>query len=158
MLAVQNSFPDFALSDQDGAVRSLKRYAGKWLVVYFYPKDNTSGCSNEATDFAALNDDFNTKKTAVLGVSADSVKSHKNFAVKLNLPFRLLSDPEHRLLEKCGVWQKKKMAGREYMGIVRSTFLVDPQGVVRAAWSKVSVAGHARDVLSTLTDLQRSAG
>ncbi len=156
MLAAHSPFPAFALSDQDGSVRSAKNYAGKWLVIYFYPKDNTSGCSNEATDFAALNDDFAAKKAAVIGVSADSVKSHKNFATKLNLPFRLLSDPEHALLEACGVWQKKKMAGREYMGIVRSTFLIDPEGAVRAVWPKVSVAGHARDVLSTLTDLQRA--
>ncbi len=157
MLEPHTPFPAFSLPDQDGTPRSAKNYAGKWLAVYFYPRDNTSGCSNEATDFATLHGDFTAKKAAVIGVSADSVKSHKNFAMKLNLPFRLLSDPDHVLLEACGVWRKKKMAGREYMGIVRSTFLVDPEGVIRAVWPKVSVAGHAHDVLATLTDIQTGA-
>lgn len=154
MLEIGKPFPDFTLPDQNEKKHSLAQYADKWLVVYFYPKDNTSGCSMEAANFVALHKSFAAKKAAILGVSADSVKSHKNFATKLVLPFPLLSDPEHLLLEACGVWQQKKMAGREYMGIVRTTVLVDPKGIVRDLWLKVKVPGHADEVLQRLRELQ----
>ncbi len=148
-------FPDFRLPDQSGEERTLADYTGAWLVVYFYPRDNTSGCTTEALSFAALQEDFAACGAAVVGISADSVTSHEKFAAKHCLPFTLLSDEAHVLLEACGVWQKKKMAGREYMGIVRSTALLDPQGVVRAFWPKVKVPGHADEVLATLTALRK---
>lgn len=154
MLKTGDVFPDFTLPDQNGEDRSKTDYAGSWLVVYFYPKDNTSGCTLEAQSFAGLFASLKAKDTAVLGVSADSVKSHCGFAAKLSLPFSILSDQEHALLEATGVWQKKKMAGREYMGIVRTTVLVDPQGIVRAIWPKVKVPGHAETVFGALQDLQ----
>ena len=154
MLTIGTSFPDFTLQDQNGVIHTLNDYSGNWLVVYFYPKDNTSGCSLEAGDFAAQYNRFQAMKAQVLGVSPDSVKSHDKFACKLALPFTLLSDPEHSLLTATGVWQKKKMAGREYMGVVRTTFLLEPHGIIRALWSKVKVAGHVQEVLETLKRLQ----
>lgn len=147
-------FPAFSLPDQDGKTRSLGDYAGKWLVAYFYPRDNTPGCSMEAQAFAALIQKYAAENTAVVGVSADSVKSHANFAEKFSLPFSLLSDPEQKLLGPAGVWQKKKMAGREYMGIVRSTYVIDPKGIVRASWAGVKVPGHAEAVLEKLREMQ----
>ncbi len=154
MLASGTPFPSFSLPDQNGQNHSLAQYAGKWLVVYFYPKDNTSGCTCEAQDFAASAQAFAGKQAAIIGVSPDSVSSHTKFAQKLTLPFPLLSDPEHSLLEACGVWQKKKMAGREYMGVVRTTALVDPKGIVRAVWPKVKVDGHVEAVIKKLAELQ----
>jgi Peroxiredoxin len=154
MIESGSPFPDFTLPDQDDVPHSRAEYAGKWLVMYFYPRDNTAGCSLEASSFASLVQKYAAKNTAVLGVSADSVKSHAKFSEKLGLPFTLLSDTEHVLLEKAQVWQKKKMAGKEYMGIVRSTYVVDPQGIVRASWTKVKVAGHAEAVLKKLHELQ----
>jgi peroxiredoxin Q/BCP len=154
MLQVDQHFPDFALPDQNGETRRLADYAGRWLVIYCYPKDNTSGCSLEAQDFTCAAGKFEAKGAAVVGVSPDSVKSHASFTAKKDLGITLLSDTEHALLEATGVWQLKKMCGREYMGVVRSTFLVDPQGVVRASWTKVKVPGHVDDVLAKLTSLQ----
>ena len=149
------TFPDFLLPDQDGTMHTLAEYKGKWLVVYFYPRDNTAGCSLEASSFAALIEQYGGQDTAVIGVSADSVTNHAKFAQKLALPFTLLSDEKHSLLEITGVWQKKKMAGREYMGIVRSTVIVDPEGIVRHSWTKVKADGHAEQVLEKLKDLRR---
>lgn len=154
MIQPGGAFPDFTLPDQTGAKHSLAGYAGKWLVVYFYPRDNTSGCTLETSGFAALVKQYAELGAVVVGVSADSVQSHAGFAKKLDLPFSLLSDPEHTLLEAAGVWQKKKMAGREYMGIVRSTYIVDPHGIVRAAWTKVKAEGHAEAVLAELRALR----
>lgn len=154
MLETGKSFPGFALLDQNATRHSLEEYAEKWLVVYFYPKDNTSGCATEAAGFTALYDRFAAQKAAIVGVSPDSVKSHRSFADKLALPFPLLSDPEHTLLQASGVWQKKKMAGREYMGVVRTTALIDPRGIVRALWPKVKVAGHVEEVFKRLEELQ----
>lgn len=154
MMETNTPFPDFSLPGQDGKIHTLADYAGKWLVLYFYPRDNTSGCSLEASSFAGLIKKYSAKNTEVVGISADSVASHAKFAAKLELPFTLLSDEAHTLLEKTGVWQKKKMAGNEYMGIVRSTCIVDPKGVVRAAWTKVKVDGHAEAVLKKLHELQ----
>lgn len=154
MISTGAAFPDFTLPDQSGGVHSLADYAGKWLVVYFYPRDNTSGCSLEASGFASLMSRYGGLDTVVIGVSADSVKSHARFAEKLGLPFTLLSDEKHALLEKTGVWQQKKMAGKEYMGIVRSTVIVDPAGIVRAVWTKVKVDGHAEAVLAKLEELK----
>lgn len=154
MLEINQPFPAFNLPDQDGQTRGLADYAGNWAVIYFYPKDNTSGCSLEAKDFTGLASEFTARKTAVVGVSPDSVKSHANFAAKKELGITLLSDPEHALLEAAGVWQQKKLYGKEYMGVVRTTALVDPKGLVRELWSKVKVAGHAEQVLAKLKEIQ----
>lgn len=148
------AFMPFSLPDQTGSMRSLTEYAGKWLVLYFYSKDNTSGCTLEARDFASLADDFAAENAVVVGVSRDSVKSHASFAAKQSLNITLLSDPERQLLEAAGVWQKKKLYGKEHMGVVRSTALVDPQGVIREVWTRVKVAGHAKEVLDRLRELR----
>lgn len=153
MLELNSPFPAFNLPDQNEKMHSLEEYAGQWLIVYFYPKDNTSGCSLEAKAFADAYSTLQQKGVQVLGVSPDSVKSHDKFACKLELPFPLLSDTEHSLLEKAGVWQKKKMYGREYMGVVRTTALIDPKGIVRAIWPKVKVAGHVEEVSAKLHEL-----
>ncbi|MDR3175745.1 MAG: peroxiredoxin [Desulfovibrio sp.] len=157
MLQPGMTFPDFSLPDQNGMLRNLAGLAGRWAAVYFYPRDNTSGCSLEARNFAALFSVFGEHEAAVLGISADSVKSHCNFAAKLSLPFFLLSDAEHTLLQAAGVWSRKKMAGREYMGIVRTTFLLDPAGIVREVWPKVKIPGHAEAVLARLRELRAKA-
>ncbi len=117
---------------------------------YFYPKDNTPGCTTEALDFTALVPEFTALNAVIVGVSPDSEKSHGRFIEKKELTIELLSDPDHQTAEAYGVWQLKKFMGKEYMGIVRSTFLIDPQGQVAAIWSKVKVKGHAQMVLETL--------
>lgn len=155
MLEPGAPFPDFTLPDQEGNAHSLGDYAGKWLVVYCYPKDNTSACTLEAKTFTSMVNDFAEKNANVVGVSPDSVKSHAGFSVKQELRVSLLSDPEKALLGATGVWQKKKLYGKEHMGVVRSTFLVDPGGVVRAVWTKVKVPGHAEAVLDKLVELQK---
>lgn len=150
-------FAQFSLPDQNGVVRGPGDYAGKWLVVYFYPKDNTSGCTLEAKSFTDLAGQFADHDAAIVGVSPDSVKSHCGFIAKHGLGITLLSDPGHTLLEAAGAWQKKKLYGKEYMGVVRSTALVDPQGVVREVWTKVKAAGHAEEVLARLRQLSEKA-
>ena len=147
------AFPQFCLPDQNGVMRGPGDYAGKWLVVYFYPKDNTSGCTLEAKSFTDLAGQFADLDAVIVGVSPDSVKSHCGFIAKHGLGITLLSDPERALLEAAGAWQKKKLYGKEHMGVVRSTALVDPQGVVREVWTKVKAAGHAEEVLARLRQL-----
>ncbi|UQZ90033.1 peroxiredoxin [Deltaproteobacteria bacterium Smac51] len=154
MLETGHPFPPFTLPDQNGQEHSLKDYDGKWLVIYFYPKDNTSACTLEAQDFTAHTADFNKLGAQVIGVSPDSVKSHAGFTAKKELGLTLLSDPEHTLLEAAGVWRKKKMYGREYMGVVRTTALIDPKGLVREVWSNVKVPGHVEAVLKTINELK----
>jgi peroxiredoxin Q/BCP len=144
--------PDFELQGQDGPIR-LADYAGKPLVLYFYPKDDTSGCTREALDFTALADDFQSAGAAVLGVSKDSVKSHAKFIEKHGLTVPLGSDPEGAVVERYGAWVEKSMYGRKYMGIDRSTFLIDGQGVIRRVWRKVKVPGHAEAVLKAVKEL-----
>jgi peroxiredoxin Q/BCP len=156
MLEIGKPFPAFSLPGSDERIHSLKEFAGNWLVLYFYPKDNTSGCSMEARNFAALFDSFAERRAAVAGVSPDSLQSHCNFAAKLSLPFVLLSDPERVLLSAAGVWQVKKMYGREYMGVVRTTVLLDPKGKTRHIWSKVKVPGHAEEVCHKLAELKEA--
>ena len=156
MPAINDPFPDFSLPDQDGNPRSLSGFSDRWLVVYFYPKDNTSACTLEALDFSSRLSDFEQMDAAVVGVSPDSVKSHANFQVKKELRVTLLSDPEHVLLTEAGVWQKKKLYGKEHMGVVRSTFLVDPAGTVREVWTNVKVPGHVEAVLERLKALRKT--
>ncbi|WP_099241040.1 thioredoxin-dependent thiol peroxidase [Synechococcus sp. BDU 130192] len=149
-LTIGQAAPDFALTNAQGEARTLAAYSGKWLVFYFYPKDNTPGCTTEALDFTALVPEFTALNAVIVGVSPDSEKSHGRFIEKKELAIELLSDPDHQTAEAYGVWQLKKFMGKEYMGIVRSTFLIDPQGQVAAIWSKVKVKGHAQAVLETL--------
>jgi len=147
--------PKFSLPDTNENEISSDDFKGQWLVLYFYPKDNTSGCTLEAIDFTARIKDFENLNAVVLGVSPDSCKSHQNFTQKHGLKVNLLSDPEKRLLQDYGVWQEKSMYGRKYMGVVRTTYLVDPNGKIAAIWPKVSVKGHAGEVLNKLRELQK---
>ncbi|MBN2415359.1 peroxiredoxin [bacterium] len=146
--------PAFSLPADSGEEIRHDSYPGKWIVLYLYPKDNTSGCTLEAADFSALAKDFTAANGVILGVSPDSVKSHCNFISKHSLSIPLLSDPEHRVIETFNAWVLKKMYGREYYGVERSTFLIDPEGYIRHIWRKVNVKGHAAEVLATLKQLQ----
>ncbi len=153
ILEVGQPAPEFTLPNQDGAEVSLSDYKGKKVVLYFYPRDNTPGCTTEANDFKDKIEKFSALNTVVLGVSKDSVKSHTNFSCKYELPFDLISDPDLEAIKAYGVWQLKKMYGKESMGIVRSTFLIDEEGVLRETWSKVRVKGHVDAVLEKITSL-----
>ena len=153
MLEAGKKAPAFNLPDQDGNKHRLSDYAGKWVLVYFYPKDNTSGCTKEACAIRDDWSDFRKLGAVVLGVSKDSVKSHRNFADKHSLPFTLLSDESTKMIEKYGAWQKKKMAGREYMGIVRISYLIDPKGKVAKVYAKVKPPEHSAEVLADLREL-----
>jgi len=145
--------PQFCLPDKDKQQTCLKDLGGKWVVLYFYPKDNTSGCTMEAVHFTNARKNFEKLNAVILGVSPDSPESHCKFYDKHELGITLLSDAEHEVLESYGVWQKKKMYGREFRGVVRSTFLVDPQGKIRRVWRKVKVEGHVEEVKKVLEDL-----
>lgn len=153
-LEVGQKAPEFATPNQKGEISKLADFAGQWLVLYFYPKDNTPGCSTEAIDFTALSPQFQQLNAVILGVSPDSEKSHCRFIEKHNLTIQLLSDTEHQLAEIYQVWGLKKFMGKEYMGIKRSTFLIDPQGNIAYIWSNVKVKAHAEAVLKKLEELQ----
>ena len=143
--------PDLPLALASGDAATLRGYAGgQWLVLYFYPKDSTPGCTTVGNDFNALLPAFARAGARVLGVSRDSLKSHANFIARQGFGFDLASDPEGTLCEAFGVIQPKKLYGREYVGIVRSTFLIDPDGVIRETWQPVRVPGHAQAVLDAL--------
>ncbi len=147
--------PDFTLADQDGQPFTLSAARGSWLVLYSYPKDNTPGCTQEAKDFSCLAREFAQAGAQVLGISPDKAPSHRRFITQQELVLRLLCDEDHAMLEAWGAWGLKKFMGREYMGVVRSTWIVDPQGRVAALWSQVKVKEHAAEVLSRLTLLQQ---
>ena len=149
--------PDFCLPAVDDNEVCLSKLKGKWVVLYFYPKDNTKGCTMEALEFTAAEDEFNQNGAIILGVSPDDIKSHVKFKEKHDLGLNLLSDIEKDVLEKYGVWQKKKMYGKEYMGVVRSTFLIDPDGKIRHIWRKVKVKGHVDKVMQKLKELRSNA-
>lgn len=154
-LNVGDNAPNFTLPADDDTTVELAALRGKWVIVYFYPRDNTPGCTTEACGFRDHHDDIvGSHDATVLGVSADSLKSHARFRAKHDLPFLLLSDPEHGMMEAWGVWAEKKNYGRTYMGIVRSTFIIDPKGVVAAAWTKVRVKNHVDTVIARLAELQ----
>ncbi len=144
---------NFCLPDFQGKEHCLEDFRGKWVVLYFYPKDNTSGCTREAKDFNAMKEEFEKLGAVIIGVSKDSPKSHAKFIEKHNLKILLLSDEDHKVLEKYGAWGKKKNYGREYFGTVRSTFLIDPEGKIAKVWNKVRVAGHVENVFKTLKEL-----
>jgi peroxiredoxin Q/BCP len=145
--------PAFSLKDQQGKTHKLSDYRGRPLVLYFYPKDDTTGCTAEAQAFTAAADDFAKAGAVVVGVSKDSVKRHANFRAKYDLKVVLGSDEAGEMLERYGVWVEKSMYGRKYMGIERATFLIDKAGVVRQVWRKVKVTGHAAEVLKSVQAL-----
>ena len=144
--------PDFTLSDKDGNAVSLSDFLGKKVVLYFYPKDNTPGCSRQACAFAAAYEIFRARNVAVIGISKDSVASHQKFARKYNLPFVLLSDPERQAIEAYGVWQEKKLYGKVSMGVVRTTFLIDELGYIAKVMPKVKPDTNAAEILACLTE------
>lgn len=155
MLTLGDDAPSFCLLDKDITKIYLNDFKGKWIILYFYPRDNTSGCTREALDFTQFQHEFNKLNAIILGVSPDSVKSHSKFIEKHNLGIILLSDTEHIALEKYGVWQLKKMYGREYYGVVRCTFLINPEGKISHLWRKVKVKGHIEDVKKKLEELSK---
>ncbi|AFE07375.1 AhpC/TSA family protein [Corallococcus coralloides DSM 2259] len=142
--------PGFSLPDQSGATVSLSQFKGRHVVLYFYPKDATPGCTTEACDFRDEHSALVKAGAVVLGVSPDSVASHQKFATKQGLPFSLLADPDHALADAYGVWGEKSLYGRKFMGLIRATFLIGPDAKVVRVWPKVKVAGHVAEVLSTL--------
>ncbi len=148
--------PTFSLQDDQGATVTAKDFKGHWTVLYAYPKDSTPGCTTEACDFRDNLARVQSLGAQVYGISRDSLKSHQTFIAKQDLPFRLLSDPECTLLKPLGAFGKKIMYGKEVEGIIRSTFLVDPKGIIRHIWPKVSVKGHVGAVIEALADLQKS--
>lgn len=148
MIQQGQSFPEFSLSDQDGKVHTLESIKGSKTILYFYPKDDTSGCTTEACEFRDSIPAFEGAK--VFGISPDSVKSHAKFAAKYGLNFPLLADEDHALLEAAGVWVEKSMYGKKYMGVERTTVLLDEAGSVVRVWNKVKPAGHAAEVLAAL--------
>ena len=142
--------PDFALADQNGETRTLKDFAGKKLILYFYPKDNTAGCSKQAAGYAQLIEQFGEKGACVEGNSKDSVASHQRFIQKLDLPFTLLSDPERTAIEAYGVWKEKKMCGKVSMGVVRSSFIIDENGILRGIYENVKSTDNPAKMLLEL--------
>jgi peroxiredoxin Q/BCP len=154
MLEIGTKAPEFCLPNQDETEICLRDLSGKWIVLYFYPKDNTPGCTTEACDFTEAMPDFEDLDAVILGVSPDSPKKHTNFIEKKNLTITLLADEDKELCQSMGVWQLKKFMGREYMGVVRSTFIINPEGKIAAVWEKVRVKGHVEVVKDKLKELQ----
>ncbi len=150
MLAIGTQAPEFTLPDQNGEMRSLSDYRGQKVVLYFYPRDNTPGCTKQACAFGELYPQFREKGAAVIGVSKDSVASHKKFEEKYGLPFTLLSDTEKEVIQAYGVWQEKKNYGKVSMGVVRTTYLIDENGVIIKAFGKVKAADNPAQMLDTL--------
>ena len=152
MLEVGMKAPNFTLPDKNGNMVSLSDFLGKKVVLYFYPKDNTPGCTRQACAFALKNKEIENKNAVVIGISKDSVNSHLNFATKHNLPFVLLSDSDLSAIQAYGVWQEKKLYGKVSMGVVRTTFLIDEQGVIQAIMPKVKPDTNADEILALLGD------
>lgn len=151
MLPLNTPAPDFTLPDQNGEPHSLSDYKGQKVVLYFYPKDMTSGCTKQACAFGELYPQFREKGAVVLGVSKDTVKSHKKFEEKYGLPFTILSDPETKVIQAYDVWKEKKMYGKTYMGVVRSTYLIDENGIIIKAFGKVKPAENPAQMLAELS-------
>ncbi len=154
MIEVGNNAPEFCIPNQDDVEICLRDLIGKWIVLYFYPKDNTPGCTTQACDFTAALPAFEELDAIILGVSPDSTKKHRNFIEKKDIEFTLLSDEDKKVCEAYGVWQLKKFMGKEYMGVVRSTFIINPEGKIAKIWTKVKVKGHIQDVQNSLTELK----
>lgn len=153
MLKEGTKAPAFALADKDGNIVKLEDFAGKKLVLYFYPKDNTPGCTRQACAFASLYDGFKDRDVAVVGISKDSAASHQKFAVKYGLPFVLLSDPELEAIKAYDVWQEKKMYGKVSFGVVRTTYIIDENGTIEKTMPKVKPDTNAADILEYLGKL-----
>jgi len=156
MLQVGQQAPAFCLPNQDEVEICLRDLKGKWVVLYFYPKDMTPGCTTEACDFTEALPDFEKLEAVVLGVSPDSPEKHRRFIEKKDLKITLLSDESKEVLKAYGAWGLKKMYGREFEGVIRSTFLIDPDGKVAAVWPKVRVKGHVEAVRQRLEELKQS--
>jgi peroxiredoxin Q/BCP len=152
MLKENDVAPKFALQADDGSTVRLSALRGRTVVLYFYPKDDTPGCTKEACEFRDRNRDLDKSGAVVLGVSPDSVASHKRFREKYGLDFRLLAEPDHKVAEAYGVWQRKSMYGRKYWGIVRTTFVINERGRIARVFEKVKPAGHAAEVLAALAE------
>ena len=150
MLEVNRKAPDFTLSDKDGRQVSLSDFLGKKVVLYFYPKDNTPGCTRQACAFAAAYEQFKARDVVVIGISKDSTASHQKFAQKYNLPFILLSDPELQAIQAYDVWQEKKLYGKVSMGVVRTTYIIDEQGNIEKVMPKVKPDTNAAEILDYL--------
>lgn len=150
MLEIGTKAPDFTLPDHNGNMHSLSEYRGKKVILYFYPKDNTAGCTKQACGFAERYPQFTEKGAVVLGISKDSVASHKKFEEKYGLPFTLLADPELAAIQAYDVWQEKKNYGKTYMGVVRSTYLIDENGKIVKAFEKVKAADNPEQMLGEL--------
>jgi len=155
MLKINTKAPDFTLTSTNNTDYSLKKSLGKYVVIYFYPKDDTPGCTIEANDFNKLLPQFKKLNCEVFGISKDNLKSHDKFKEKYKLKFDLLSDEELAVLKKFKVWGKKKFMGREFMGILRTTFLIDKKGKILRIWENVKVKDHAKEVLETLKEIQK---
>ncbi len=151
---IDRSAPDFSLPDQNGKVHTLSDYRGKWVLMYFYPKDDTPGCTKESCVLRDAFPELQKLDCVVFGISADSEKSHKKFEEKYKLPFTLLSDSLKQVVGLYGVWGKKKFMGREFEGILRTSFLIDPKGILRKVYENVKPPKHADDVLQDLHDLK----
>lgn len=146
--------PAFTLADQDGKKHKLSDYKGKWVVLYFYPKDDTPGCTIEGKEFTQNNKEFKKLKTVVLGVSGDDQESHKRFCNKHKLGITLLSDPDYKMMTKYGAYGNKILYGRTFLGVKRSTYIIDPEGNVAKVWKAVRAKGHAEHVLKAIKELQ----
>ena len=150
MLETGIKAPQFTLPDQDGRMHALSDYLGQKVVLYFYPKDNTSGCTKQACNFGELYPQFTEKGAVILGVSKDTVASHKKFAEKYGLPFTILADPEKEVLQLYDVWKEKNMYGKKVMGVVRTTYLIDEEGMIVKAFGKVNAESNPADMLEQL--------
>ena len=154
-MSVGDVAPEFTALDQYEQPLSLRDYRGKWVVLYFYPKDNTSGCTRQACAFRDATQSIADAGAVVIGASPDSVRSHRSFTEKHNLPFRLVADTDHQIAEQYGVWKEKKLYGRAYYGNERTTFIIAPDGRIAAIFPKVKVDGHVEEVLETLRTLRQ---
>ncbi|MFT5659485.1 MAG: peroxiredoxin Q/BCP [Sulfurimonas sp.] len=154
MIKIDDKAPAFCLANQDDVEICLRDLKGKWIVLYFYPRDNTPGCTTEACEFTLAAPDFSDLDAIILGVSADTTKKHRNFIEKQNIGITLLSDESTDMMQEYGVWQKKMNFGKEYMGIVRTTLIINPEGIVKAVFEKVRVKEHVAKVQAELESLQ----
>ena len=152
-LDVGCTLPNHPIEATSGFLGNINQFKGNWTLLYFYPKDNTSGCTKQAEDIRDHWESFTKAKITVFGVSKDSLKSHENFKAKYDLPFELITDPDAKLCELFGVYQEKSMYGRKYMGIVRSSFLINPKAQVVASWRKVKVTGHREEIMKKFSQL-----
>ncbi len=155
-MKIGQSAPEFTAQNRMGENISLQDFHDRWLVLYFYPKDNTPGCTTEAIEFTEKLTEFQDLNVQIIGISPDSIASHGKFIDKHNLGIILLSDPEHQIAEQYDVWQLKKFMGKEYMGIIRSTFLIDPTGNIAQIWSNVRVKNHVDNVLAHLKQISQA--